>query len=415
MKKANGKKILIVTQYFWPESFPVNDLALSLLEMGHQITVATGIPNYPEGRFFSGYGLFKKMRQDYHGIKVIRSPLIPRGKGGMLRLSLNFFSFALSTSLSAIFRFREKYDLIFVYEPSPVTVGLPAIVLKKLKSVPIFFWVQDLWPESLSATGAVRSKALLKIVERMVCFIYQGCDKILVQSRAFFGPIERLGIDSGCISYFPNSAEELYQPVILEQNAPERDDMPGGFCVMFAGNIGAAQDFGTILCAAERLKDNPNIHWVIIGDGRMRSWVEEQITEKNLSETVHLFGRHPVKAMPRYFSLADVLLVTLRKEHIFSLTIPSKIQSYLACGKPILAALDGEGSRIIEEADGGFAVPAENPNKLAEAVLAMYNMSKTERQKLGKNSRNYFEKQFDRNILLYHLDAWIKEVSFKKC
>lgn len=404
-------KILIVTQYFWPESFRINDLAVGLKEKGHQVTVLTGIPNYPDGHFFQGYGFFKNVRQDYHGVKVMRSPLVPRGKGGGLRLALNYLSFAFFASLLGPFFCRGKFDLIFIYEPSPITVCLPALLLKKLKSAPVMFWMQDLWPESLSATGAVRSEKILKMVDMLVRFIYKGCDCILVQSQAFFEPVMRRGGDSSRILYYPNSAEELYQPVVLEKDALERAVMPEGFCVTFAGNIGAAQDFETILNAAELLKDHAEIIWVIIGDGRMFPWVKSQVIKRNLIQTVHLLGRHPVEAMPRYFSLADALLVTLRKEPIFELTIPSKIQSYLACAKPIIAALDGEGARIIKEAGAGLTCQAENPEaSLAEAVLEMYRMPQSERQAMGMCGNTYFNAHFEHKMLLDQLETWMKEL-----
>ncbi|MHC4308537.1 MAG: glycosyltransferase family 4 protein, partial [Planctomycetota bacterium] len=255
-------RILIVSQYFWPEYFPINDLALGLFERGHQVTVLTGIPNYPDGKFFSGYGFFRNTRQNYHGVRVFRAPLLPRGKRGRIRLAINFLSFALSASILAPFYCRGRYDVIFVYEPSPITVGLPALVLKRLKSVPIFFWMQDLWPESLSATGAIKSKRILKMVEVLVRFIYRGCDRILVQSRAFSAHVESLSASPERILYYPNSAEELYQPIILDAAAPERSVMPAGFRIMFAGNIGAAQDFATILGAAEKLGNYADIHWI---------------------------------------------------------------------------------------------------------------------------------------------------------
>lgn len=403
-------RILIVSQYFWPENFRINDLAIGLREKGHDITVLTGIPNYPDGRFFPGYGVFKKRAEGYHGIRVVRVPLIPRGKGGAIRLSMNYLSFALCASILAPFLCRGKFDLIFVYEPSPITVGLPALLLKKIKSAPVIFWVQDLWPESLSATSAIGSKKALEIVEKLVRFIYSGCDLILVQSRAFSPSIEKQGVDPCRIAYFPNSAEELYKPVKVEQDAPERKNIPAGFCVMFAGNIGAAQDFETILSAAEQLKEYDDIHWVIVGDGRMRPWVKAHIEERGLTETFHLLGRHPVELMPRFFSIADVLLVTLKREYIFSLTIPSKVQSYLACAKPIIAALDGEGARIVAEAGAGIACTSENPKALAEAVLTMYSMSEKERKAMGLRSRSYFEQHFERNMLLGRLDYWLKDL-----
>ena len=371
--------------------------------------VLTGIPNYPAGKVFPGYRFWKKRREDYHGIDVRRVPLIARGSGRAWRLMLNYFSFVVFACLLGPVMCRGKVDRILVYEPSPITVGLPALLLKKLKRAPLFFWVQDLWPESLSATGAIRAAWILKLVEYLVRFIYRGCDRILVQSRAFCTPISNLGITSERILYFPNSAEELYQPVDIEPDAKERAEVPDGFRVMFAGNIGKAQDFDTILAAAELLKEYQDIHWVILGDGRMFDWVKDQVGERRLIDRVHLLGRHPVEKMPRYFALADVMLVTLRREAIFALTIPAKVQSYLACSKPLIAALDGEGANIVREAQAGLTPPAEDPRALADAVLTMYRMSDAERREMGLRGRRYFEAHFERSMLLRRLDDWMKE------
>ncbi len=270
------------------------------------------------------------------------------------------------------------------------------------------FWVQDLWPESVAAAGAVRSKGVLRLIERLVSFIYNRCDRILVTSLAYFSPIKSIVKNPDRILYFPQTSEELYRPITVNLEAPERASMPAGFTVMFAGNIGVAQDFETILSAAENLRVHKDLKWIIIGDGRMRPWVEDQVRRRALEKTIYLLGRHSVEAMPRFFSLADLLLVTLKREPIFSLTIPAKVQSYLACGKPIVAALDGEGARIIEEAEAGIACPAENPAALAEAVLTIYRMSEPDRQKMGMRGRIYYEKHFDRSMLLDRLDIWMR-------
>ncbi len=403
-------RILIVTQYFWPENFRINDLALALVDKGHEVTVLTGLPNYPSGRIFDGYGWFRPGREGYHGVDVMRVPLVPRGRGGGVNLAVNYGSFAFFASLLAPVRCRDDYDIIFVFEPSPITVCLPALVLKGLKKVPLILWVQDLWPESLSATGAVKSPRILKWVERLVSFIYRHCDLILAQSRAFLPAIKQRGAPDDRVAYFPNSAEALYRPVLIEQDAPEEAHLPLGFRLMFAGNIGAAQDFSTILAAAERLKAYPDIHWVILGDGRLAPWVREEVERRDLRANVHLLGQHPAESMPRYFQLADALLVTLKKDFIFSLTIPSKIQSYLACGRPIVAGLDGEGARIVEESGAGYYAPAEDPGALAEAVLRMYKHTDAERADMGRRARAYFEAHFERTMLVERLDAWMNSL-----
>ncbi|MFH1062526.1 MAG: glycosyltransferase family 4 protein [Candidatus Omnitrophota bacterium] len=400
-------KILVVTQYFWPENFRINDLTAGLVEKGHEVTVLTGIPNYPTGSFFPGYGMFKNMRQEYQGARIIRVPLIPRGKSGKLSLVLNYFSFAFFASVMAPFVCRGKYDLIFVYQLSPVTVAIPALLLKKLKALPTILWVQDLWPESLSATGAVNSLLLLKLVGKLVHWIYHKSDLILAQSKAFIPYIKNFEVKPSKITYFPNNTEAFYHPVEVEKDAPERKKIPQGFIVMFAGNIGAAQDFPTLISAAEKLKNYPDIYWVILGDGRRRQWAEEEVQARNLSQKFIFLGRHAPENMPRYFALADVLLVTLKDEEIFKLTVPSKVQSYLACAKPIIASLAGEGARIIEEAGAGFSCKPEDPLSLAQLVLNVYNMPKDELYRMGIKARKYFEKYFERYKLLDQLNEII--------
>jgi glycosyltransferase involved in cell wall biosynthesis len=283
-------------------------------------------------------------------------------------------------------------------------------VLKRLRGTPILFWVQDLWPESLSATGATESQWILNGVESLVRLIYRHCDKILVQSEAFRAPIERLGVKRENIAYFPNSAEPFYRPLSLEREVSEQITLPKGFRVMFGGNIGKAQSFETILDAAELLKGQPDIHWIILGDGRMFPWVCDEVQKRGLGHTVHLLGRFPAEEMPQYFALADVLLVTLRRQPIFSLTIPSKVQSYLACGKPIIAALEGEGARVIQEAGAGLTPGPEDSRALADAVLVMYRAPEEARRAMGLKGRMYFETHFERSLLLDRLDRWMTEL-----
>jgi len=407
-------RILIVTQYFWPEEFRINDLALGLRERGHEVTVLTGKPNYPGGRYFPGYGFFRRARETFEGIAVIRVPLVPRGRGGGVRLAINYLSFAAIASLVAPFRVGGGFDAILVYEPSPVTVGLPALVLKAVKRAPVLFWVQDLWPESLEATGAVRARWALRMVERMVRFIYRGCDRILVQSRGFVEPVERCGASADRVRYFPNSAEPLYRPLEPHADVPERAALPQGFRVMFAGNIGAAQDFATILAAAGELASEPSIHWIVLGEGRMSDWVRAEVARRGLQSRVHLLGRHPVESMPRWFSCADAMLVTLRREPIFAYTIPTRIQSYLACARPIVAALDGEGARVIEESGAGIAVPAEDARALAEAVRSLARLTPQARERMGLAGRRYFEEHFERERLLSRLERWMRELDEEK-
>jgi glycosyltransferase involved in cell wall biosynthesis len=397
-------KILVLTQYFWPESFRINDVAQGLAERGHDVSVYTGLPNYPSGRFFSGYGLFGPYHERLGSVPVRRVPLIPRGAGGGLRLALNYASHAFFASVLAPWLARGRFDAILVYEPSPMTIGIPARALRALKRAPVLFWVQDLWPESLAATGAIRNPLLLAAAGRLVRWIYRGCDRVLVQSRAFIPSLEAHGVPREHIGYLPNSAESFYRRVPPSPEDAEAAELPAGFRVLFAGNIGAAQDFATILSAAELLRSRTDIRWIILGDGRMRGWVEEQISARRLQATFHLLGQKPAERMPRYFAHADVLLATLRREPIFAYTIPSKLQSYLACGRPVVVALEGEGGRIVSEAGAGWAVEPENPRALADAVLAARGLPRAELEAMGNRGEAFFREHFERDKLLSRLE-----------
>ncbi len=403
--------ILIVSQYFWPENFRVNDIAVGFIEKGHRVTVLTGIPNYPWGRFFPGYGFFKNRRQNYRGVSIVRVPLIPRGRSGRLGVILNYLSFILSGCLLIPFYCRERYDVIFISASSPITMAFPAIVLKKLRKIPILLWVLDLWPESIRDTGAVKSLLILGCISRMVRYIYSHCYLILVPSKGFIPRIEEMGVCRNRVRYLPNWAEDMYQPT-------SRGTLPidlrvdiTGFKIIFAGNIGAAQSFPTIISAAEKLRRHADIHWLILGDGRMRGWVEEEVKKRQLTSNVHLLGSYPPEVMPAFFAEADLLLVTLKHSPIFSLTIPGKVQSYLACGRPIIAALDGEGGSLIAEAAAGLACPPEDPEGLARAILTMYRTPYEDREKMGKSGSKYCESHFNRRRLFDRLEGWMKELS----
>jgi glycosyltransferase involved in cell wall biosynthesis len=405
-------RLLIVSQYFHPENFRINELVRDLAAAGHQLTVVTGKPNYPDGKLFPGYRALGVQRDVYEGAEVVRLPLVPRGRRSGLRLAINYLSFVLSGYLLAPLALHGRtFDAVFVYAPSPLLQALPAVFLAWLRRAPLIVWVQDLWPESLAATGYVRNRILLRLVEAVVRYIYRHTDSILIQSEGFRAPIARLVLDPRRVRYYPNSAEAIFGALDEGEGGGE---LPAAirrrFSIVFAGNIGSAQAVATIVDAAELLAGRPEIHFFLVGSGSESAWVESEVQRRKL-RNLTLTGRLPVTDMPAIFSAASALLVSLKDEAIFAYTIPGKIQSYLAVGRPIIAAVNGEGARVIADAGAGITCPAENARALADAVLQLFAMPAEQRARLGENGRRYFLAHFEQgrlvDELVRHIDAVI--------
>jgi len=408
-------RLLIVSQYFWPETFRVNDLASELIARGHDVTVITGLPNYPDGAVFRSYRDNPDAYANFEGAPVLRVPVVPRGKKP-LQLMLNYLSFVVSAWLLAPAKVRgQSFDAIFVFQTSPITSALPALRLRGIKRAPVLMWVLDLWPDTLSAVGIVRSQRILGLVGRLVRYIYRRCDRILVQSRAFNANVEHYAGGSERIRYFPGWAERLFvQADARAEQAPELAPYQDDFRILFAGNIGQAQDFPSIIDAADLLRDVPNLRWIIVGDGRAAPEALEEVKRRALSDKVVFLGRFPLERMPSFFNAADALLVSLKDEPIWSMTIPGKVQSYLASGRPLLGMLNGEGARVIEEAGAGLAGPAGNAQALAANVRRMMEMTAAARAACGEAGRAYCAREFDRKSLVDRLEQWIGEVKGSK-
>lgn len=403
-------RLLVVSQYFWPENFRINDLVAELVRRGHQITVLTGLPNYPDGKVFQEFLDAPDRYSLYKGVKVVRVPLMPRGQGG-LRLLLNYLTFAVSASVLGLWKLRgHEFDAIFAYEPSPITVGLPAAVLRAVKRAPLAFWVLDLWPDTLQAIGVVRSNVILQMVGKLVAFIYKRCDLILAQSKSFIPQIQKYAGKDSRVVYFPSWSESVgdMQHVVP---AEEVSVNPSGFNVMFAGNIGEAQDFPAILDAAETLKSHAHIRWLIVGDGRIARWVGDEIKRRNLQDCVLMLGRHPVERMPSFFKHADALLVSLKDEPIFAMTIPGKLQSYFAAGIPVVAMLNGEGSDVVKSSNSGVVCAAGDQAGLVNAVMTLVEMTDEQRSTMGKNGLEIAAKEFSRDALISKLEILLAELS----
>jgi len=401
-------RILVVSQYFWPESFSINGLVNTLLSKSLEVEVLTGKPNYPTGDKFAGYRSWGCQREIHQGININRIPMLARRSSGV-RLALNYLSFIASGLLFAPWMLRGKhFDVIFVYAPSPILQAIPAIFLGWLKGCPVVLWVQDLWPESLSATGYVQNRLILKLVEHVVRFIYRHVDLLLVQSRAFEEPVRALASGTPVV-YYPNSVDNIFAMPAIDEPPPIAG-LGEGFTVMFAGNIGTAQAVDVIVEAAALLEGYADIYFVVLGDGSSREWMLKEARQRGLSN-LHLPGRFPVEMMPGFMQKASALLVTLADQPIFSATVPNKVQAYLAVGRPIVACLNGEGARLVVEAGAGLATPAEDAKALADTILRLYGLSPTEREKMGENGRRYYQNHFDHDRLVSQLIGYLQAAS----
>ena len=398
-------KILIITQYFHPENFRISDFAFKMVERGHEVSVITGVPNYPEGKIFGGYKSFRN--ECVEGVMIYRVPLLARGKSRGFELVLNYLSFLISALIFGPFVARKvKPDVIFSVNYSPATVGLVGVYFSFLKKKPLFLWVQDLWPDSLIATGAVKSGLITSLVDLMVKYIYRKSDLIFVQSRAFGNSIGSFGSAlSEKIRYLPNWAEDTYNNNAKTADKHHVQLIPKNkFIIMFAGNLGVAQSLETIVLAAAEVRQDP-IHWVFLGDGRQKEWLEKIVTARGLNNNISILGRYPLEDMPSFFELADVMLVTLKESPVYAMTVPGKIQSYLKNAKPILSALEGEGASVVEESGAGFNVRSGDFIGLARAASRMSCLSSEELDQMCLNAKNYYDNNFDVDVLLSQFEA----------
>lgn len=405
-------RILVVTQYFWPENFRINDLCTELTSRGHEVTVLTGLPNYPQGRVFSEYQQSPDSYSSYNSCSIVRVPIVARGQGSKTRLLFNYISYVLSASVIGMRKLGTKsFDVIFVYEPSPVTVCLPAIFIKSQSNIPVVFWVLDLWPETLEAIGIIKSPRILALVGRLVRYIYNRCDLVLGQSKAFHHGISRYCDDHSKIRYFPSWSEANFLSGSKNQKVDEVAKHKQVFRIVFAGNIGEAQDFPSIIRAFQLLKqDKVKARLFVLGDGRAFDSVKSEITKAELDEYIVMMGRHPLESMPAFYASADALLVTLKESKAFSMTIPGKVQTYMAAGKPLLSMLTGEGSRIIEEAQCGLTANSGDYALLAENIEEMASYSSSRLARLSENASSYARREFDRDHLISKLENWFHEV-----
>ena len=399
-------KILLVSQYYWPETIRINDFISGLKKRGLEIYVLTGQPNYPEGKVYKGYAPWKLIEETHNQVKIFRVPIIPRGKNSIFFLSLNYISFIVSASFFGAYKLRRhKFDYILTYATSPIFQALPAIFISYLKSSKKITWVQDLWPESLIATGYVKTKSIVSLLNYSVSWIYKNSDLLLVQSQLFIPSVKELAGETQ-ILYFPQPGEEF------SKKLPHKSDglkLKRGFNVLFAGNMGRAQSLDTILDAAKILKNNPDIMFYLVGTGSEASKVYERVSSEKI-KNVSLLGKFSSEKMANIYAQASALLITLSDHEIFNRTIPGKLQSYLAQSKPIVGSINGEGARVIFDSKAGLVCSAGDSKGLAKAVLKLKLTDKKKLSQMGRNGLIYYKANYDIDLLSKKFVSLLKNI-----
>jgi glycosyltransferase involved in cell wall biosynthesis len=404
-------RIAFISQYFHPEQFSNNAIARELVRRGHEVHAFPCVPNYPAGRFFDGYSNSRKREEVWEGVRISRVHTVPRGKRA-LSLIANYVTYPVAASWTMYRKLRPRADVSFVSMPSPLFQAFAGVVLRWRTGTRCVYWVQDIWPESATYTLNIRSRWIVAVLHAACGWLYRRADIVMVQSAAFTEMITRFGVPRERIRVLPNTAPEMYRPLRPEQ-APEYAGIvpQDGFRLMFAGNIGESQDFDTLLAAAALLRGRCELRWVIVGSGRDEARVKRLVLEKGLEDSFHFLGRYPEDAMPGLFAHADALLVSLKDAPIFALTVPYKVQCYLACGKPIVASLNGEGARIVKDADAGVTAPAGRPEALADAIAALMDSTPERRLACAANARRYFEERYSAAKVYGDLERTLEEVA----
>ncbi len=402
------RRILIVSQHFWPENFRISDIAKGFYENNIEVDVVCGIPNYPNGIIPDGYGLFKNRKQEYHGVNIYRALEITRKKNSSLRIFLNYISFPFFATFKILSLLNKKYDAVFCYETSPVYMIFPAIVYSKLKKVPLTSYVLDLWPENLYSVLPIKNKFLRNILKLTSHWHYKKSDKLIAMSPSLNDVLKKItNKKSEKIATIPQYCEDLYETEIFDEELSNK--YKNYFKIVYAGNISPAQNLEVLIRAIKIIKSKniTDIKCIIVGDGMSKDTIQNLSKSENVSEYFDFVGSKPVEDMPIYHTLADALFASLAKSDDIGLTIPAKITSYLAAGRPILTSMDGEGSNVINKANCGFSAPADDEIQLSENIIKLYNLSSEKRTQLSNNALNYHLNHHKRNKVLNQLIDFI--------
>lgn len=393
-------KILVVCQHFYPENFRINDITYELVKKGHDVTVLTGLPNYPEGKVFKGYHFFHNRRQNINGVKIRRCSLVGRRKSTLM-MGINYAWFAVFGCLKALFM-KKDFDIAYVYQLSPISMAWPAIVVSKLKKIPLVIHCLDQWPISVTTGPISKESGLYKFLTYISVWTYKQASRIIISSKSFKKYFENelnITANEKGLTYYPSYAENTYENV----GSVENDT----FDILFAGNIGPAQSVETLVEVANLLKNNNNIVFHIVGDGLSRESCENLVAKYGLNN-VKFYGYHPVDEMPKYYALADAFAITMVDNEVVNSTLPAKVQSYMLAGKPIIGAISGEVKEVIKEAKCGYCTDSGNVSELAKIIVNVYNQ-KEELDQLGKNGYLYYKENFDKDVCISNLEKIFEE------
>ncbi len=402
-------RILVISQYYYPEQFRINDICKELVKRGHRVTVLTGIPNYPEGKYYKGYGFFKKRKDIKDGVDIIRIPIIPRGKNSIM-LMLNYISFVISGFFWSKFT-RKKFDKVFIYEVSPMFQALPGIWYAKRKKIESYIYVMDLWPESIQLVTNINNKTILGLINKVVDYIYKNCKKIFTSSESFIENIHKRGHTREKLVFWPQYAEEFYRPLNIQECSKNELDT-NDFKIVFAGNIGYAQGLDIVIDTGKILKEkNVKAKFFLIGNGRAKEELIKAVDTNDLQDYIKFIDKQPAEKIPEYYANADMAFITLKRNLISDEILPAKLQSYFACGVPILGCADGEIKQVIEKSKAGFCVESGNPERLAEQIEKCIKLTPEEFAQMKKSSIEFYKRNYEKQMLLDKLE---KEMKIRK-
>lgn len=402
------KKILVVTQHFWPENFRINDIVEGFLQDGIAVDVLCGLPNYPKGEWFPGYSAAGPFEEEWHGARLYRCKEVPRRGNTSVNIFLNYVSWPWYAA-HALHRLPGGYDAVFCFNTSPVLMCWPAIRYAKKHHIPFTNYVLDIWPENLYSVLNVKNKALRAIAQGVSDALYKKADRLIAMSEPLQQRLcQRTGMPPQKIAVIPQYCEDFY--AVPQPDAALQVQFGGRFNLVFTGTFTPAQSLETVITAVQdaRSRGADMLHLLLVGDGMSRAALEAKVKELHAEDAVTFYGSVPATDIPKFTALADALIVCLSDSPDLGLTVPAKVASYMAAGKPVLASMDGAGNAAVAAA-GGLSSPACDAAALADNLLALTRMDADQRAAMGQSAKEYYLAHYRRSELLRKLEHFILE------